>query len=177
MNDWVIFGIIFIGAIVLAILSYFFCGLFFYKLSVERKAIVGGVIERHLKTRFKKYKIDRKWWDHQEFEELHMDVGKEHLVGYLIRSKRKSSKVAIVVHGYSVTHRDVNAQAEIFLKNGYNVLAPDLRAHGKSSGKTIGMGAYDKGDVVLWIDKMIQILERTLKLYYLEYQWEEQRFV
>ena len=45
--------------------------------------------------------------------------------------------------------------AKQFLNYGYNVLMPDLRAHGKSGGKYIGMGWRDKEDIVLWIDYLI----------------------
>lgn len=38
--------------------------------------------------------------------------------------------------------------------NGYNVLLVDLRAHGKSEGKYIGMGWKDRIDILKWIDKL-----------------------
>ena len=38
----------------------------------------------------------------------------------------------------------------------YNALTPDLRAHGQSEGKYIGMGWLDKKDVLKWIDLIIE---------------------
>jgi fermentation-respiration switch protein FrsA (DUF1100 family) len=164
MSDWAIFGIIIGSAIILSIAAYIFIGLFFYGMSVNRKALVGNVVARHLNKHIKEYKIDRSWWDNQNLEELKLQNGKESLTGYLIRTKQESKKLAIVVHGYYVSHKDVSAQAEIFLRKGFNVFAPDLRAHGKSSGKTIGMGAYDKEDVVLWINRMIEIFGEEIQI-------------
>lgn len=164
MSDWAIFGIIIGSAIILSILAYVFLGLFFYGMSVNRKALVGNVVAKHLGKHIKEYKIDRKWWDQQKnLEELQIQNEKVKLFGYLIR-KENSKKLAILVHGYYVTHRDVNAQADIFLRKGFSVFAPDLRAHGKSTGKTIGMGAYDKEDIILWINKMIEIFGEDVQI-------------
>lgn len=164
MSGWAIFGIVIGGVILLTFITYFFIGLFFYGISVNRIALVGGIVDTVLKKRIKEYKINRKWWDRQKFEEIKISSGKEKLVGYLITSKKPSKKVAILVHGYYVTHKDLNCQAEIFLEQGFNIFAPDLRAHGKSSGKTITMGAYDKDDIILWINKMIEMFGKNCEI-------------
>lgn len=164
MSGWAIFGIVIAAVAILAIGTYVFIGLFFYGVSVNRKALVGGIISRHLKKYMKRYKIDRTWWDKQKPEELQIKTGKEKLFGYLIRNSAGGNKLAILVHGYYVTHRDVNAQAAVFLKNGFHIFAPDLRAHGKSSGRTIGMGAYEKSDMLLWIDKLVEIFGKKINI-------------
>lgn len=40
---------------------------------------------------------------------------------------------------------------------GWNVLTPDMRAHGESEGVYIGMGWLDRQDVLLWIDYIISL--------------------
>lgn len=157
MSTGAIVTLVILGVIILSIISYFIVGDILYRISVSRKALIGDIIEQHLSKRFAKYKIDRKWWLKQNLEELTLNTEKDRLVGYLIRNEKKSNKVAILIHGYYASHSDLNSQASIFLKHGFNVFAPDLRAHGKSTGKTIGMGAYDKSDTLLWIDKIIDI--------------------
>lgn len=47
--------------------------------------------------------------------------------------------------------------ARNFYEKGYNVLTPDLRGHGKSEGDYIGMGWHDSLDLLLWINKVIEI--------------------
>ena len=37
-------------------------------------------------------------------------------------------------------------------EQGWNVLLPDMRTHGESEGKYIGMGWLDRLDVLKWID-------------------------
>lgn len=157
MNTGTIVVLVVFGAIILFVIGYFITGDILYRLSISRKALAGNIIERHLSKSFKKYKINRDWWIKQKTEELSIITEKDKLVGYLIRSKQKTNKVAILIHGYYSSHSDLNSQANFFLKNNFNVFAPDLRAHGKSSGKTIGMGFYDKTDTLLWINKMIEI--------------------
>ncbi len=164
MSNWAILGIIVAVAIFLMIVFYLIIGEFFYKMSVKRKAIVGDIVLDYINKNAKKYKIDRKWWDGQTVEKLNIDNGKEKLVGFLVKSEKPSNKFAILVHGYYVSHKDMNAQADIFLKNDFNVFAPDLRSHGESSGKIISMGYYDKDDVILWIKKLIEIYGKNIEI-------------
>ncbi|MGV2687118.1 alpha/beta hydrolase, partial [Clostridium perfringens] len=44
---------------------------------------------------------------------------------------------------------------------GYNVLIPDLRAHGNSEGSYIGMGWNDRLDIIEWINLIIKNYENT----------------
>lgn len=54
----------------------------------------------------------------------------------------------IAVHGYTSSHETVIDVAAEFYNQGYNVIVPDLRAHGLSDGDWITMGLYDGCDVV-----------------------------
>lgn len=58
---------------------------------------------------------------------------------------------AILVHGYRGNSLDMVRVAEMFNKMKYNILIPDLRGHGKSDGKYIGMGYDDHYDIVSWL--------------------------
>lgn len=53
-------------------------------------------------------------------------------------------------------------QINHFYKNGYNVLAIDLRAHGKSQGKYCGLSYLDAKDISLWIDWILKIMPNAL---------------
>ena len=62
------------------------------------------------------------------------------------------NKVALLIHGY----KDCNAMmlhvGYIYYHNGYNLLLPDLYAHGQSEGNHIRMGWLDRLDVMKWMD-------------------------
>ena len=76
-------------------------------------------------------------------------------------SKGKRKKWMILVHGFSATHISVLHQAYKFYELGFNILLIDLRAHGNSEGKYIGMGVLDSNDLVSWIKKLDKIEKPT----------------
>lgn len=78
------------------------------------------------------------------------------LRGYEIKANPKSDVWIIAVHGYMGRGSDMVQYAEHFINYGYNCLIVDLRAHGKSEGKYIGMGWLDYYDLEIWIDKVIE---------------------
>ncbi len=62
----------------------------------------------------------------------------------------------IAVHGYTSSQESMQDTAQHYAEQGYSVLTPDLRAHGKSEGQYIGMGWLDRQDLLLWIDRVIE---------------------
>ena len=63
----------------------------------------------------------------------------------------------ITLHGYTGWKEAMYPNACWYYRNGFSVLAPDLRCQGESEGDFIGMGWTDRQDLLLWI---AQILER-----------------
>ena len=69
---------------------------------------------------------------------------------------QESHRWAILVHGYGCTKEFSWDYAEEYLKQGYNVLTPDLRASGESDGTYLTMGTKEGEDIVLWAEKILQ---------------------
>ncbi len=67
---------------------------------------------------------------------------------------KNSNLWAILVHGYGRDGRFAYDYAENYLKHGWNVLIPDLRASGTSEGEFITMGALESKDIALWAEKI-----------------------
>ena len=65
-----------------------------------------------------------------------------------------SNRWAILVHGYGRDGTFAYDYAEEYLKRGWNVLVPDLRASGESEGKFITMGALESRDIASWAEKI-----------------------
>ncbi len=62
----------------------------------------------------------------------------------------------IVVHGYGGCGEMMYYAAKEFYDKGYNVVVPDLAAHGKSGGRFIGMGWCDRLDIVKVINCIVK---------------------
>ena len=66
----------------------------------------------------------------------------------------QTNRWAILVHGYGRDGTFAYDYAEEYLKRGWNVLVPDLRAAGESGGEFITMGALESRDVFDWAKKI-----------------------
>lgn len=78
-----------------------------------------------------------------------MKSGEKHHALYIL-APIKTNKTAILVHGYKNNSIDMLHIAEIYARMGYNILLPDLHAHGLSAGSDIQMGWKDRKDVMEW---------------------------
>ena len=65
-----------------------------------------------------------------------------------------SNRWAILIHGYGRDGTFAYDYADEYLKRGWNVLIPDLRASGQSEGQFITMGALESRDVYDWAKKI-----------------------
>ncbi|MBQ2817488.1 MAG: hypothetical protein IJF16_06125, partial [Clostridia bacterium] len=61
-----------------------------------------------------------------------------------------SKKTIILAHGYRSSAADFSCAWELYRELGFNLLAIDQRAHGRSEGKYITFGVKEKDDVRLW---------------------------
>lgn len=57
---------------------------------------------------------------------------------------------AICIHGYHDTHESMGSIARWYHGQGWNVLLPDQRGHGRSEGDYVGWGYDERLDVVGW---------------------------
>lgn len=78
------------------------------------------------------------------------------LIARKIVINEESNKWAVVLHGYNGSMEDIYDIAMHYTEEGYNVLMPDLRAHGESEGSFLGMGWLDRLDVINWIDVIVK---------------------
>ena len=74
-------------------------------------------------------------------------------------------KCAIILQGRGESLLYCYYFADVYVKNGYNILVTDVRAHGLSDGKYLTAGIKESDDLVLWIkliNEKYQINDFTL---------------
>ncbi|OJG28087.1 hypothetical protein RU98_GL001335 [Enterococcus caccae] len=98
------------------------------------------------------------FWQQGFAQDHWLKIGEDKLYSRLIIPHPESKKWVICVHGYrSFGKRDMAFVASKFSEQGYNILIPDLRSHGLSTGNVIGMGWLDRLDLLKWIEEVIRL--------------------
>ncbi len=87
------------------------------------------------------------------------------LHGYYIPSfDKKSTNLAIVVHGYQSKATDMIIIGQMYSKMGFQVILTDLRGHGDSEGNFTTFGHYEKYDLKRWINYAVRNYGQDLKI-------------
>lgn len=101
---------------------------------------------------------DRTWYacmDHEDF--IIVSQRGDSLFADVLRPKTPSHVWCICLHGWTSCPQNMAIPARHYYEKGYNVLLPHMRAHGKSVHKNVGMGWFDRLDMLDWIDHILTI--------------------
>ena len=83
-----------------------------------------------------------------------MPTGERHHA-YVVRHQSPDSlsgqKTAFCIHGWRDQGIGMFMIDRLYERMGYQVVLPDLHAHGLSEGEAIGMGWHERNDVIHWI--------------------------
>lgn len=97
------------------------------------------------------------WLNHQPSQTFYLNKGtKDQLTATYLPAANQTNKSVIIAHGYKGNGETMANYAQMFHQLGYNVLLPDSRAHGESTGKYINFGWLDRLDFLDWINLLIE---------------------
>lgn len=85
-----------------------------------------------------------------------LEQGSQEVIATYFPNQHANKKTVIIAHGYRGNGQTMAPYAKLFYQLGYNVLLPDNRAHGNSSGKYVTFGWLDRLDYLGWINQVIQ---------------------
>lgn len=68
----------------------------------------------------------------------------------------ESSRWVVLAHGYGGCGREMMLYARHWAELGFNLLVPDMRGHGESAGRFVGMGWLDRRDLVTWVRWLVR---------------------
>lgn len=97
------------------------------------------------------------WLDSVTIEKITLEADdKNILIARKVVVDTNSNQWVVVLHGYNGSMADIYDIAMHYAAEGYNILMPDLRAHGESEGSFLGMGWLDRLDVINWMDIILK---------------------
>lgn len=97
---------------------------------------------------------DKVWYNKQSKQEWQLEVEPK-MILFAQYLDHHSNKTAVLLHGFMADGDSMAGFSKLFYDLGYNILLPDARAHGRSSGKYIGYGWVEKNDILRWIQELI----------------------
>lgn len=157
MQGWMI-ALIVIAGVALFVVTALLVGSFIaFKIILGRRREGGMPGETP-----EKYGVDISWFDTvkddtQTIELTAYDGVKLRALLIKHNGESKTSRVAVLQHGYWATPRSVQPHAKIFYDKGFDVLLPAARGHNISDGKYVGMAWIDRFDYRRWIDRVIEM--------------------
>ncbi len=144
---------------VVAVGGLSYIGNYFYNLALNphtSKEMIFGTEEEEEETSGEVLDEDIKWVKETAKDEYITSNDGLKLHSYEILNENKTNNWVISVHGYTSEAIKLSTYAKYFNQMEYNVLLPNLRAHGESEGNYIGMGWDDRLDIVSWIDYILE---------------------
>ena len=107
-----------------------------------------------------------KWLKEQKLDDVSIRSRDGLLLhAYYLPAHSPSNRLVILHHGFTGNAMDNDAMhAKFFHEQGYEVLLPDLRAHGKSEGKYVGFGILERFDTLEWVKHSLERFGRDIHI-------------
>lgn len=99
-----------------------------------------------------------KWWASQNKTAVKTAGFKGiELNGWFLPAEKPANRCALVMHGHDCDSASIAFISRMFHEDGWNVLAPEMRAGAHSGGNSYSFGYYESRDALAWLDKIKEI--------------------
>ncbi|MGE6754099.1 alpha/beta hydrolase [Rossellomorea sp. NPDC071047] len=151
--------------LLLLVVGLIVAGNYFYEVAINRSneaiELYGGTEEAveavsALEEEQKRLEELRNWTSKRNFESVEVETEDGlTLRAQFLENESPNGKVVILAHGYKGNSEQMPEITRFYYEEGYNILKPDARGHGKSEGDYIGYGWDDRLDYKEWINLLI----------------------
>jgi len=154
-NPWIITAIVVGGFLLLCSIALFFVifnvVFHFTMYRSPKKARTRECTNLKDESQMRMFEEGIKWREERKdkIEELHIKLDKLNL--YAEYMDLGFDKCAVILQGRTESLLYSYYFADVYAKNGYNILTIDVRAHGLSDGKYVTAGIKESDDIVAWI--------------------------
>ena len=149
--------VIALGVLIFLFLVLVFGGLYVFRTAcVRRKEIPWLVREEIEKSSYRKYydliTRSHNWLCDHTVQDVYIR-SKDHLKLHALWVPAENARGTVLfAHGYRSTYLvDFGGAMDLYHRQGFNLLIPDQRAHGKSEGKYITFGVKESEDMLCWL--------------------------
>lgn len=156
-KKWAIISLsILASLIIIFLLTYAITGVVFVSFALDATFAAASSSPIDVASDLPKPQKEEEWFDQIEKTQTGIvSYDNYKLNAYVIRQNYQTNDWAILVHGYRGNATEMSYYAKHYYEKGYNLLMPDLKGHGQSEGKYIGMGYLDRLDMVEWINLLV----------------------
>jgi uncharacterized protein len=137
--------------------STFLFSRYLFQLGMQRKDAIPEPQASQMRFAYAYYRyVD---WFHEikkeEWVLREADTG-DHMVASYVPAAKPTPKTIIMAHGVGCNRETMANFIKMYHELGFNVLAPDDRAHGDSDGKYVSYGWQDRIDYQRWIQLVLE---------------------
>lgn len=149
-----IIGCVLLGLFLLFIVCYSIVGSVFFSYALDSTFASVSNAPKGMIEKLPEPRVEPQWFEIVDKTKVSItsDDGYR-LSAYEIENS--TDNYVVLIHGYRGKSSEMSYYAKKFYEKGFNILMPDLKGHGESEGKYVGMGYMDRFDIIKWIDYLI----------------------
>lgn len=128
------------------------------KLGSTGMNVQDNITNDYLDKTDQEFKLETEWYNQTEKTLVKIETH-DGLESYAVKilNTTSTNKWALLLHGYRGGIGMMSSFAKNYYEKGYNLILPSLRGHALSESKNITFGWFDRLDMLVWINEILEI--------------------